>query len=113
MNLKRIASPMPTSAFRAWRSLTVMIPGGRIRAFGPGAGQIGAIIVINLERQPRRWRRVTRELGRFRTSQGVPLPSVTQRLAAVDARDGRAVAATGDVDPLYRIADQLYVHPDA
>lgn len=70
-------------------------------------------MVINLERQPRRWRRVTRELGRFRTSEGIPLTLVTRRLAAVDARDGRAVAATVDVDAIYRIGDQLYVQPDS
>jgi hypothetical protein len=31
----------------------------------------------------------------------------------VDARDGRAVAATADVDPTYYIGNQLYVQPDA
>src|SRR5207248_9746446 len=39
--------------------------------------------------------------------------SITRRLTAVDARDGRAVAATVDVDAMYRIGDQLYVQPDA
>jgi GR25 family glycosyltransferase involved in LPS biosynthesis len=38
---------------------------------------------------------------------------MTRRLAAVDARDGRAVAATADVDAMYRIGDQLYVQPDS
>src|SRR4051794_35702349 len=113
MNLSRVVSPMRMSVFRAWRSLTVWMPGGRIRAVGEGAGRIEAIIIVNLDRQPKRWRRVTRELGRFRTSDGTPLPQITRRLAAVDARDGRAVAATADVDPMYRIGDQLYVQPDA
>src|SRR6266540_3252985 len=113
MNLNRAAGPMQTLAFRTWRFLTVFVPGGRIRAFGGGTGQIAAIMVVNLDRQPRRWRRVTRELRRFRTSEGIPLTSVTRRLAAVDARDGRAVAATADVDPMYRIGDHLYVQPDA
>ena len=99
-------------AFRAWRFLTVSVPGARIRAFGGGTGQIGAIMVVNLDRQPRRWRRVMRELGRFRTCEGVPLTSITRRLVAVDARDGRAVAATADVDAMYRIGDHLYVQPD-
>lgn len=112
MNLDSVLSPMRTLAFRSWRHLTLSIPGPRIRAFGGGTGQIGAIIVVNLDRQPRRWRRVTRELGRFRTSEGVPLMSITRRLVAVDARDGRAVAATADVDVMYRIGDQLYVQPD-
>lgn len=113
MNLGQVVSPMRALAFRTWRSLTVVVPGGRVRAFGGGGGQIGAIMVVNLDRQPKRWRRVTRELRRFRTSDGVPLTSISRRLAAVDARDGRAVAATVDVDAMYRIGDQLYVQPDA
>lgn len=113
MNLGKVVSPIRTFAFRAWRSMTAFVPGGRVRAFGGGTCQIGSIIVVNLERQPKRWRRVTRELGRFRTSDGAPLLSITRRLAAVDARDGRAVAATDDVDAIYRIGDQLYVQPDA
>lgn len=113
MNLSKAVSPFRTLVFRTWRSLTVLAPGGRIRAFGAGTGQIGAIVVINLDRQPKRWRRVTRELRRFRTSEGNPLISITRRLAAIDARDGRAVAATGDVDTMYRVGDQLYVQPDA
>jgi GR25 family glycosyltransferase involved in LPS biosynthesis len=113
MNLDRIASPLRTLAFRTWRSIAVRVPGARIRAFGGGAGQIGAITVINLDRQPWRWALVTRELGRFRTSDGVPLTAITQRLAAIDARDGRSAAATGDVDVMYRVGDQLHVQPDA
>lgn len=113
MNLSRLVSPMRTSAFRAWRSLTAFVPGGRIRSFGEGAGRIGGVIVVNLDRQPRRWRRVTKELGRFRTSEGAPLTSITRRLPAVDAQDGRAVAATADVDTRYRIGDHLFVQPDA
>lgn len=113
MNLNKIVSPARTLAFRAWRSLAVRVPGARIRAFGGGAGQIGAITVINLDRQPWRWRRVTRELDRFRTSEGLPLTAIVRRLAAIDARDGRSGAATGDVDVMYRVGDQLYVQPDA
>ena len=100
-------------AFRIARATASVIPGGRISAFGAGDDKIGAILVVNLDRQPRRWRRMLRELGRFRTSDGAPLTSIARRLAAVDARDGRAVAATADVDPTYRIGDQLYVQPDA
>lgn len=112
MNLDRVVSPLRTFAFRTWRSIAVRVPGARIRAFGRGADQIGAITVINLDRQPWRWALVRRELGRFRTSEGVPLTAITQRLAAIDARDGRSVAATGDVDVMYRVGDQLHVQPD-
>jgi GR25 family glycosyltransferase involved in LPS biosynthesis len=55
---------------------------------------------------------VTRELGRFRTFDGAPLTAITRRLAAIDARDGRSGAATGDVDAMYRVGDQLHVQPD-
>jgi GR25 family glycosyltransferase involved in LPS biosynthesis len=113
MNLDRVTAPASAYAFRSWRFLAAGLPGGRIRAFGGAADQIGSILVLNLDRQPKRFRRVMRELGRFRTSEGVPLTSITNRLAAVDARDGRAVAATADVDPMYSVGDQLFVQPDA
>lgn len=112
LDLDKVVRPIRKVAFRTWRSLTVAVPGPRIAAFGGGIDQIGAIMVVNLDRQTGRWRRVTRELGRFRTSDGVPLTSITRRLRAVDARDGRAVAATGDVDAMYRIGDHLFVQPD-
>jgi GR25 family glycosyltransferase involved in LPS biosynthesis len=112
MNLNKFVSPTRTFVFRSWRSLIVRVRGSRLRAFGGGADQIGAIMVINLDRQPSRWRHVTRELGRFRTLDGVPLTAITRRLAAIDARDGRSGAATRDVDPLYRVGDQLHVQPD-
>jgi GR25 family glycosyltransferase involved in LPS biosynthesis len=113
MHLDSVIGPLRTSVFRTWRSLIVFIPGGRIRAIGRGADQIGTVMVVNLDRQPRRWQRVTKELGRFQTSDGVPLTSITRRFAAVDAQDGRAVAATHDVDAVYRIGDHLHVQPDA
>lgn len=112
MNFREASGSLHRLAFRAWRATVSILPGGRISAFGRGDNMIGAIIVVNLERQPRRWRRVLRELGRFRTSDGAPLPSIAQRFSAVDARDGRAAAATSDVDSAYRIGDQLYVQPD-
>ena len=79
MNLSNAFSPMRALGFRTWRALIVSVPGARIRAFGRGPNQIAAAIVINLDRQPGRWRRVTRELRRFRTSEGVPLTSITRR----------------------------------
>lgn len=100
-------------AFRASRAALSLVGGGRISAFGVGEGKIGMILVVNLDRQPQRLRRTLRELDRFTTSDGASLASLARRLAAVDARDGRAVAATADVDPTYRLGDQLYVQPDA
>lgn len=112
MNLERASGLLRKFTFRTIHAATSITTGGEIDAFGPGRDKVEAIIVINLDRQPERWHRVKRELGRFRTGDGAPLTSIVKRFAAIDARDGRAVAATADVDPNYRIGDQLYVQPD-
>ena len=112
MNLERAPGLLRKFTFRTMHAATSIMPGGEIDAFGPGRDKIAAIMVINLDRQPGRWHRVKRELGRFRTGDGAPLTSIVKQFAAIDARDGRAVAATADVDPDYRIGDQLYVQPD-
>jgi GR25 family glycosyltransferase involved in LPS biosynthesis len=104
---------MRTFSFHLRRAISALLPSVRISSFGAGDDRIGTIIVVNLDRQPRRWRLMRRELGRFRTADGAPLTSITYRFAAIDARDGRAVAATRDVDTHYRVGDQLYVQPDA
>lgn len=113
MNLREASTSLRAIAFRISRAVIGMLPGGKISAFGPGDNRIETILVINLGRQPNRWKRVLRELNRFRTHDGASLVSITRRLPAVDARDGRAVAATADVDTTYRMADQLFVQPDA
>src|SRR6185437_4267794 len=109
MNLREASGSLRRLAFRIWRAIVTILPGGRISAFGAGDDMIGSILIVNLDRQPRRLQRVLRELRRFRTSDGAPLTSIARRLAAVDARDGRAIAATADVDSMYCIGDQLYV----
>lgn len=111
MNLREVPS-LSAIIFRAWRAITIPLPGGKIRAFGPASDQISAIVVVNLDRQPERWRQIRRELGRFRTSHGDRLTTIARRQIAIDARDGRAVAATSDVDPMFTVGDQLYVQPD-
>lgn len=100
-------------AFRASRTTLGLIGGGTISAFGAGQGKIGMILIVNLDRQPQRLRRTLRELSRFKTGDGASLADLARRLAAIDARDGRAVAATADVDQTYRLGDHLYVQPDA
>jgi GR25 family glycosyltransferase involved in LPS biosynthesis len=90
-----------------------LLPRSRITAFGTGDDRISTIFLINLDRQPLRLKRSLRELGRFSTREGIPLRSITRRIRAIEARDGRAVAATADVDPIYRVGDQLHVQPDA
>lgn len=113
MRLDKASGWIRRLAFRASRAALSLVGGGRISAFGVGQGKIGMILVVNLDRQPQRLRRTLRELSRFTTSDGDPLASLAHRLAAVDARDGRAVAATADVDQNYRLGAHLYVQPDA
>lgn len=112
MNVADALGPARHRVFRAWRRLTTALPAGRFESFGTGSGQVNAVVVINLNRQPTRWRLLIRELGRFQTADGAPMVTLTRRLPAVDARDGRAVAATADVDVIYCVGDQLYVQPD-
>lgn len=113
MNLQEASAPLRRLAFRIARRIAWSLPGGRISAFGSGEERIGEILAINLDRKPERWRRLLMELGRFKTAAGAPLLTIVQRLTAIDARDGRAVAATADVDVVYRMGDQLFVQPDA
>lgn len=112
MNLRDATGVFRKIGFKLSRAFARLIPGGRIRAFGVSRGQIGSVLVINLDRQPDRWRRTLHELDRFRTDDDRSLKSITHRLPATDARDGRAVAATADVDPQYRVGHQLHVQPD-
>lgn len=112
MNLRDASGLIRTFVFRILRALVSILPSRRISAFGADEDMISLILVVNLDRQPIRWQRMARELGRVRGSDGVPLVSITKRISAVDARDGRAIAATADVDSIYSIGNQLYVQPD-
>lgn len=112
MNLHDASAALRAVTFRIRRAVSLLAGAGTLSSFGAGPDRIGAIIIINLDRQPKRWRRMLSELGRFRTADGVPLTAISRRLAAIDARDGRAVAATSDVDTQYRVGDQLFVQPD-
>lgn len=76
-------------------------------------GWIGRIHVINLDREARRWERISRELNRIRTPEG-RLLDVTRRFSAVDARTRSDEDLDGqpDVTRTYTLAEQLFVHPD-
>lgn len=112
MNLKKASGMLHAITFRLSRLAKVIFPAGKIFTFGTGKDKVGSILVINLDRRPKRWRCVLKELNCFRTSEGALLGSITHRLSAIDARDGRAIAATADIDTLYRIGDHLFVQPN-
>ncbi|PWB81815.1 MAG: hypothetical protein C3F08_01120 [Candidatus Methylomirabilota bacterium] len=97
-------------------ALRKMLPAQTSQAFGAqrtSNGQtIEKIYVINLDREPARWSSVRQELGRIRDGSGNDLLSLTERHAAVDARDfSQDPSKDADVDPYYTLADQLFVEP--
>ncbi|MFB9725688.1 family 16 glycosylhydrolase [Haloechinothrix salitolerans] len=73
---------------------------------------LGRIYVINLDRRPDRWRRVRRELDRFRCRHGDRLTVLTRRISAVDARYMTSASDPAVLRPAYTLADQLTVEPN-
>lgn len=73
---------------------------------------IQRIYVINLDRKPDRWRKISRELERIHCRSGESLSSITRRFSAIDAR---YIDKEVDVEVLqthYSLADQLFVEPN-
>ncbi|MDY0884091.1 family 16 glycosylhydrolase [Dongia soli] len=112
MNLRERLGNLNGQIFRAVLALRDLLPRQSIKAFGPGSERIEAILAINLDSRPNRWRRLQRELDRFTACDGKSLACLVDRLPAIDARNGRETAPTADVDPLYLMGDQLFVQPD-
>ncbi len=86
----------------------------RATVFSPGnePDALRRIYVINLDRRPDRWRRVHRELNRFRSRHGERLPTMVRRFSAIDARYVDS-SPTPDLTPRYTLADQLTIAPNA
>lgn len=84
--------------------------------FGRKTGQIAETIqqicVINLDRQPLRWRRMQEELEQICDSSGKPVIELTRRFSAIDAKDhARGLPTESLIETSYSLADQLYVDP--
>ena len=73
---------------------------------------LGRIYVINLDRKPDRWRRVRRELDRFRGRHGERLTVLTRRISAIDARYMTSAPDPVVLRPAYTLANQLTVDPN-
>src|SRR5205823_4488667 len=75
------------------------------------SNRIQRVYVINLDRQPNRWRRMTRELAALKDRSGRPLTTIARRFSAIDARyrDGKPDRYLLQTD--YSLADQLFVQP--
>lgn len=73
---------------------------------------IGPIFVINLDRQPKRWTDMVRELDCILDAAGKPLSERVVRYSACDAQaDPPEFLDRTEVDPLYTLGDQLFVEP--
>ena len=102
--------------FRVAYRLRRLLPKQMVNCFGRRQGHedrtIEKIYVINLDREPRRWLRVQDELGRIQDRRGNDLSSLSERYAAVDAKNfSNGLPEDGEVDPHYTLSDQLFVEP--
>ena len=73
---------------------------------------IERIYVINLDREPDRWRQMRRELGNLHDRSGEPLTMISRRFSAVDARHYKGLLNNELIQPQYSLADQLFVQPN-
>lgn len=73
---------------------------------------LNRIYVINLDRRPDRWRRVRRELDRFRDRHGEHLSATARRFSAIDARYMEPTPDPAVLIPRFTLADQLTVDPN-
>lgn len=96
--------------------LRFLLPKQRCHAFGNVSPQgwklIERVYVINLDRQPNRWKTMTRELKQILDNSGDGLDSITRRVAAIDGNQiAHEPSADSDVNPVYTLRDQLFVDP--
>ena len=84
-------------------------------SFGPEEHHdaIQRIYVINLDREPDRWRQMIQELGRLRDRAGEPLAAISRRFSAVDARYCKGPPSSEMIRTHYSLADQLFVQPNS
>ncbi|WP_116047027.1 family 16 glycosylhydrolase [Amycolatopsis palatopharyngis] len=114
MNTLTFAEFKERLAHRVRLRTRVLDPQRRASVFSQSgeANSLGRIYVINLDRKPDRWRRVGRELDRFRGRHGERLTALTRRISAIDARYLTSTPDPAVLRPAYTLADQLTVDPN-
>ncbi|KQT35828.1 hypothetical protein ASG22_02060 [Chryseobacterium sp. Leaf405] len=93
-----------------------LLPSKKCKAFGSKDNNekflISHIYVINLKRQPSRWKNIEKELKQILDLSGNKLNSLVERFNAIDANDFyEEPLKTSDLDPVYTLEDQLFVEP--
>lgn len=102
--------------FRTGLRYRRLLPSKKCQAFGHKNDNsnflINHIYVINLKRQPSRWKDIEKELQQILNVSGTKLNSLVERFNAIDAKDFHENPPTnGDLDPVYTLEDQLFVEP--
>lgn len=116
MNLVRPLRKIGSCAFQFWLALLRLLPKQKCQAFSIKGAQKGPriekVYVINLDREPRRWSKVQKELRRILDSDGEELLKLTERHVAVDANKFlEDPPKDANIDPFYTLGDQLFVEP--
>ena len=102
--------------FRIAMKCRRLLPKNRSQAFGSlntkEQPRIERIYVINLKRQPARWVEMEQELRHVLDWSGAELWNLTERYAAVDAKNfTQEPLKDADIDPTYTLGEQLFVEP--
>ncbi len=114
MNFDSYESLPRRLGFHLRQALRRFMPRPVLRAFGRACGEGGRriqnIYVINLDRQPRRWRRMQNELAYLSGDGGVALRDLTIRFSAIDAKSS-GDPNPAEIEPVYYLSEQLFVEP--
>ncbi len=93
-----------------------LIRSSKCQAFGAlnvtGQPKIGRIYVINLDRQPKRWTEMEKELKYLQDCSGNRFWNLTEKYSAVDAKNlSIDFIKDADIELYYTLGDQLFVEP--
>lgn len=116
MNISKPLNALSQRIYSLYLWSRRLLPRQRCETFNDGTCHekpgIQKIYVINLDRQPTRWRDLQCELKRFADKANRPLSERTIRHVACDARDlAGDQSPNNDIDSEYSLAEQLFVEP--
>ncbi len=84
-----------------------------IKVFGSNENEIGAVYIINLDRQKNRWKQFKKEAKFQKVKENKSLFDYCQRISAIDGKELELKSFTSDqIKMTYPLSDQYYVDPD-
>lgn len=116
MNKITIPGPVFRFVYRLTLRARKLLAKKKCRAFNQVKNEsihdsIEHIYVINLDRQPLRWKQVMKELSQVLDAKGRSLRTYASRISAVDALEFESFVKAEAVDQIYSLGEQLYVDP--